>query len=476
MADGTLDPSAVLAVDEAAARSTDAGEYGLTEAGFVPKPFSRLIAEKLALARSLFGADIDLASGSALRKILEVSALEDARTWAALAAMYDNQYVTSARGDALSRLGAELGIPRPALEARGAITLTAHLPETVEAVALPRGSRLLTPGGHHVALEQPVVLSAASPVREVPVAAFYPGPEHNLDPARPAQKITWWNEHDPKLGEPALGWKGSTLLEIARTQPDGGVPPEAIVSIEHTRPLTGGEQLWPDARYRELVLRAPRSIWTVDAIQVALTQVPGVRQVQVRDRVGGVDATLPLFGSFSFLERLFGAERELASPYFFDVIVAATDAALWDGPDGLGVAIDAAIEDLRPMGILPRVQHADPVYVGIAANLVVRGLPLPRGSGGDVINTSPAAAALKARLLARVQRYIDELGFGEPVRFAEVMWAMMNEPGVADVQDLVLERAPLPPDAPAPRSGENVTIRPTQIATFIDSDAKLTIV
>src|SRR5262245_30261629 len=134
MADGILDPTDVLSVDDAVARSTEAGDYGLTDTGFVPKPFSRLLAEKLALARSLFGSDIDLAAGSALRKILEVSALEDARTWAALASMYDNQYVSSARGEALSRLGGEIGLPRPSLEARGAVTLTAHLPSTLAGV------------------------------------------------------------------------------------------------------------------------------------------------------------------------------------------------------------------------------------------------------------------------------------------------------------------------------------------------------
>jgi hypothetical protein len=476
MADRTLDSTDVLSVDDAVARSTDAGDYGLTEAGFVPKPFSRLLAEKLALARSLFGADIDLAAGSALRKILEVSALEDARTWTALSAMYDNQYVTTARGDALSRLGAELGLPRPALEARGTVKLTAHLPSTLSGVTLPRGSRLLSAAGHHVSLDDTVVLSTASPTREVPVTAFYPGPEHNLDPARAGQKIAFWNAHDPKLQDRTLSFEGSPLLEIARTQPPSGVAPETIVSIEHTQPLSGGERFWPDARYRQLLLRAPRSIWTVESIQVALSLVPGVRQVQVRDRAGGVDANLPIFGSFNFLERLFGAERELASPYFFDVIVASTDAALWDGPDGLGAALDSAMEDIRPIGIFPRVQQADPVHVGVKADLIVRGLPLPRGASGDVINTSLAAVALKARLLARVQAYIEALSFGEPVRFAEVVWAMMNEPGVVDVQGLVLEPSPLPPGAPPPRSGDNVPIKPTQIATFIDSDAKLTIV
>src|SRR5690349_10404885 len=119
MVDG-VDSADVLAVDDAVLRSSGADGYGISQAGFVPKPFSRLLAEKLALARSLFGADIDLASGSALRKILELSSLEDARTWAALGSFYDNQFVATAAGDALSRLGQELGITRPWLEARGA--------------------------------------------------------------------------------------------------------------------------------------------------------------------------------------------------------------------------------------------------------------------------------------------------------------------------------------------------------------------
>lgn len=465
----------VLAIDAEVARTSGADGYGLTGSGFIPKPFSRVLGEKLALARSLFGPDLDLGSGSAIRKILEVSALEDARTWSALAALYDNQFVATAQGDALSRLGGELGLPRPSLEARGTVTLTAHLPAVIAAVNLPRGSRMLTPGGHHIALDEAITLSAGSPVREAKVVAFYPGPEHNLDPTVPSEKISFWNADDPKLASAALGAQGSSLLTIARTQ-QPPVPPEQIVTIDHRRSLQGGELFWPDARYRDLVLRAPRSIWTVDAIQVALSLVPGVRQVQVRDRVGGLDANLPIFGTFNFLERLFGAERDLASPYFFDVVVASTDAALWDGPDGLGAALDAAMEDLRPMGILPRLQQAAPVFVAVQARLIVRGLPLPRGSSGEVINASPAAIALKQRLMTRIQRYVDGLSLGEPVRFSEVMWSMMNEPGVTDVQDLLLVPSPLAPGVPPPGPGDNVTIRPTQVATFVDSDALLQVI
>src|SRR5262249_22080297 len=132
MADATINQTVdLLAIDADLARSTATQGYGLTDNGFVPKPFARLLAEKLALARAVFGNDADLTSGSAWRKILEIAALEDARSWSALAAMYDNQFVSTARGEALSRLGEELGLPRPYLQAQGTITLTPHLPDAV---------------------------------------------------------------------------------------------------------------------------------------------------------------------------------------------------------------------------------------------------------------------------------------------------------------------------------------------------------
>src|SRR3990172_1968981 len=103
----SVDTADVLAVDASVMRSTGSAQYGLTSTGFVAKPFARLLAEKLALARALFGQDLDLGSGSVLRKLFEVTALEDARTWAALSSMYDNGFVGAAVGAALSRLGDE---------------------------------------------------------------------------------------------------------------------------------------------------------------------------------------------------------------------------------------------------------------------------------------------------------------------------------------------------------------------------------
>lgn len=482
MADETtarIDTAEVLAIDEEVARRTGSARFGVTTAGFVPKPFAQLLAEKVALARELFGGDVDLTSGSVIRKLLELTALEDARTWAALSAMYDDQFVVSATGDALSRLGAELGIGRPYEQATGTVelALAGPLPAQYTQLRLPRGARMTTSGGHHVATDETVVLSAGSPRRTVGVRAFYPGPEHDLDPSTPSQVIDGWNETDVSLDE---------LLAVAAAAGPGKAPTD-VVSIAHTLPLTGGDALWSDARYRALLLRAPRSLWTVDGVAVAVSRVPGVRQVQVRDAWGGLDINQSIFGNFNFIERLFGSERDLGSPYYFTVLVAPTAAAIWDGPDGLRAQVAAALEDVRPMGIFPRIEPAEEVGVGVSAELVVRGLPLPSGSRATV-NASQAAVDLKARLLERMRRYVEALGFGEPVRAAEIVWALMNEPGVSDVQSLRLISYPPSFDAldlgqpVAPGAidtlscGTNAVLQANQIAVFIDDPSRLVII
>jgi hypothetical protein len=462
----------VLAIDVTIMAGTASGDFGLTSTGFYPKPFARLLAEKLALARTLFGADLDLTSGSAVRKLLEVSALEDARTWAALAAVYDNSFVSTATGDALSRLGDELGLPRPFLEASGTVTLTltGTLKDgTVPSVEIPRGGRMLTAGDHHVATNAFVTLSRADPRKDVPVVAFYPGGEHNLDPTVGGEKINAWNEADSALA-----------AYLALHDADGS---SVRISIDHTVSLTGGELQWPDARYRDLLLRAPRSLWSAAAVEIAASLVPGVRRVQVADGLGGLDINQSIFGQFNFLQRLFSSERDLASPYYLTILIAPTPAAIWYGPDGLAAAVQSAVQDLRPISIFPNVVEAEVVGVAVAADVVVSGLPLPNE---PTVDASVAAQQLKRRLMDRVAAYVGGLGFGDPVRAAEVTWAMMSEPGVADVQNLRLLRYPPqfdtlaftggpPPDVQQTGSGENVELSGVEIAELVEDPSGLTV-
>jgi hypothetical protein len=474
-----MDPVDLLAIDQAVITSTGSAGFGITANGFVAKPYARLLAEKLATARALFGEDLDLTGGSLIRKLLEVTALEDARTWAALSSWYDNSFLVSAAGTALDRLGEELGLPRPFEQAVGQVrlALAATLPPGVPAVTLPRGARLLSAGGHHAALDETVVLSPGSPQRSAVVVAFYPGPEHNLDPAvldpngDPTQKLIRFHPDDPALAD-----------LFALEQRLGG----PVVTISHTAALTGGELRWPDARYRALALRAPRSLWRADTIEFVVSLLPGVRQVLVRDTASGLDVSQAVFGGFRFVERLFSTERDIVSPYFVTVLVAPTAAAIWEGPDGLRAAVEAEIEDVRPISIFPRVERAQEVGVGVSARLTVEGLPVPVGSS-TVVNSAATTLALKARLLDRVRRYLDGLRFGEPVRWSEVMHALMSEPGITDVIDLQLLRYPAgldvvdlvgavpPTDVETFGCGENIQLLPNQVPVLVDDDTRLVV-
>lgn len=469
-----IDVADVMAIDEQITRTSGSPDYGITTEGFVPKSFARLLAEKMTLAQTLFGDTIDLTSGSVIRKLLEITALEDARTWAALGTLYDDSFVSSATGLALSQLGEELGFPRPFLAARGKIKLLlgGDLPSGTTQIIIPRGARLFTDGGHHVATDQTAVLSADTPAQTVNVFAFYPGPEHNLDPASPDQLIQHWNFADPMLED------------LASASPGLDDP---LVTVEHTEAMTGGDVHWSDARYRQMLLRVPRSIWTVDALRLAVSLVPGVRQVVIRDGFGGLDINQSIFGNFNFIERVFGSERDLGSPYYFTILVAPTPAAIWEGADGLKVAIESAIDDLRPIGIFPRVERAQEIGIGVQADLVIKGIPLPTGTRATV-NASAAAGALKVRLLDRIRAYVDSLQFGEPVRASEVIWAMMNEPGVADTINMQLMRYPAGFDAVDFRVddastdiemvdvGDNIKLQVNQIPVLVDDPDSLTIV
>jgi hypothetical protein len=468
----------IPAIDASVLNSTGSGSYGLGDAGYVAKPYARLVAEGLSHARALMGQEIDAGPGSVIRKIIEMTAIEQARTYALLGQAVDDLTVPTARGSGLDRLGEELGLPRPFNAATGSVTiqLTGALSAGVTELLVPAGARMLTPGGHHAALTQSARLTAGSSTATLTADAFYPGPEHNFDPAQASQKLSTWNPADEAVEQ---------IAAEARRR-GSGTPLEQVVSITHAQAFTGGDMRWSDERYRWLLLRAPRSLWTARAIELAASRVPGVREVKVIDRYGGLDVDMSIFGNFSFAERVFGSERDLVTPYLFTILVAPTAAAIWTGPDGLAAQISSMIEDLRPIGIFPEIREAQEIYVGLRANIVVRGLPLPSGDRASV-NASSTAVAFKQRLIERCRAYVDRLAFGEPVSPAKLSWALMGEPGVVDVRNLHLVRYPQPPhlldfSAATPAGvqvlgcGDAVQPGSDQIAQFIDDPAMLTII
>jgi hypothetical protein len=200
---------------------------------------------------------------------------------------------------------------------------------------------------------------------------------------------------------------------------------------------------------------------------------------------GGIDLSQSVFGDFAFVERLFAADRDLASPYFVSVLVAPTEAAIWNGPNGLRAAVETAIRDVRPIGVFPDVVEADQVFLGVQADIITSGLALPAGSAAST-DSSSAALALKGRLLDRLHRVVDTLRMAEPVRCSAVTAALMGEPGVIDVVNQRLVRFPriLDPvgstadNDPTPLvldPDQNLVLGADQIAVLVDATDRLTV-
>ncbi|WP_420451179.1 hypothetical protein [Ilumatobacter sp.] len=377
---------------DALVSTTAANGFGITDAGFVPKSVGRLLDEKLSAAQVLFGSDLDLTSGSVTRKWLEMLALEEARLWEHLGSYYADSFISTATGDALSMLGSELGIERPHHRSVGSVTISldGDLPSGIPTVRLERGTRLLTTGGHDFFLSDAVELTADVTSAAAAVMAFEPGPEFNLDPSDVDQILVSFNE---------LDHRSDVVRQIVTALAAD------VVVIEHDQPMTGGEDYWSDSAYRDLLLTMPRNLWTPEAIKVAVSLVAGVRQTVVKDLFGGLDINQSIYGNFNFVERLFSEERSLGEPYYFTVLVAPGDGAIWDGPGQLLARIRDAVDEVRPIGILPKIEMATLVGAGFSCDLTVDGIPIPGGTA-SAINSSPEARAVKFRILQRVRRYV----------------------------------------------------------------------
>ena len=98
-------------------------EVGVTQTGFQIKPFQDILNDKAARASELFGADVDLRSTSALRKVLDVTSAEDQELWKQMEGFYYSNFISTASGDALDRLGEDVGVDRRFLNATGKIKL-----------------------------------------------------------------------------------------------------------------------------------------------------------------------------------------------------------------------------------------------------------------------------------------------------------------------------------------------------------------
>jgi uncharacterized phage protein gp47/JayE len=433
-------------------------DFGVTAEGFVLKPFGAVLDDSKARARAVFGKDVDLGPTSPLEKILELTAAEDAALWQRLEELYYSAFASSAVGDELDLVGENVGLPRRNLHSSGTVTLSAVSPPKPDRrYTLPEGAVFVTtsaPAGITFHTTGTVTLLGTTPLSDVTLQAFDEGPAGDL-PVNATLRL------DPVFALVYLQMQAPTTVNAVVTQA-----------------FSGGHDMERDEDYRARILGLPRNIWTVDSVRAAALSVPGVVDVAISDPLGGVDVSQSYFNLFKFDERLFSGERRLGEPYFFDVVVAHEFARPWRTDTIAGLAspvtgiyeqVLAAVDRVRPVGIHPNIAQADHIEVGVRAEVVV-------DAGYD-------AQALRAAFKQRLTGYIGELKLGGDVLFSQVMRALVDQPGVVDVQHMHLRRCPpafgritfgaVPfqsavIEAPA---GESLELGPTEVAIFrLDSD------
>ena len=442
-----------------ASPAPDAVTYGVTEQGFIVKPFQAILNDAFTRAQQLFGPDIDLRSSSTVRKIIELCCFNDALLWMALDDVYHAGFTSTATGGALDLLGADLGLGRARLPASGQATfkLSPSAPPG-SVLTLPPGTLVETAPPDAIAFRLTAALTLSNdPVQPFPaqagvaVTAVRPGLAGNIG----ANRLTRIN---PTFAARYLSFD-PTFLTVGNPAAFGG-----------------GEAFEDDSLYRRKLQAQPRTLWTPDAVRATIFGLDGVRDALVNDPYGGLDTSAPTLGRFCFGDGLFQVPRDPGNPYFFSIVVASKPGVLWQtegsGADqvvGLRDQILAALEPIRPISTFPTLVQADTVEVAVRARLTVQ-------SGAD-----PTGVLAAARVALAV--YIASLRLGDAVLYSQVLRVLTELPGVTDVQDLRLRRAPSrfgevvfgPPvtytnnerisqiEAP---SGGNLTLAANEVAVF----------
>jgi uncharacterized phage protein gp47/JayE len=424
-------------------------DYGVTKSGFRIKPFEAILDEKMERARAMFGDDADLRETSALRKLLDISSAEDLELWKGMEQLYYGGFISTASGVSLDLLGEDLGLTRRFLPAEGKIKFTLSNEAPGRVYHLPLGTIVETdPPVRHFRTLRTISLSAGNKEQEVEIAALERGPDGNVA-ANTINKIN--------------AVHAQRYLNLGT----------AAVAVKNEAPLTGGERLEDDAVHRERLLGHPRTVWTLPAVTHAVKQVDGVRDCRVFDPLGGVDVSLSKFNEFRFGARLFGTQRLLGTPYFFDILVALQPGFPWEsagGAPGVREAIENAIRDVRPISIFPNLRQANNVLIGLRAKVLIK-------AGHD---RNAVAASIKNRLETRV----DSLTLGGGVLYSAVLRDCLEVTGVIDVQQLRLRRSPgqfsrftfgsgqrFQSGVIEAAVGENLTLLPDEIAVFkIDAE------
>jgi hypothetical protein len=424
-------------------------DYGVTQQGFVIKPLTAILQDKFDRALAMFGSDADLRSTSALRKLLDITSAEDQNLWKGMEQFYYSNFISTASGDALDLLGGDLAVSRRFLNSTGTVKLKVANAAPGKTYNLPLGTMVETdaPVRRFRTLSL-ATLSDQNPQLVVDVMALERGPASNVVPNAINKINADYAQRHLNLGT-------------------------ATISVANDAATTGGEVQEDDSSYRNLLLGYPRTLWTLESLRRGVKAIDGVRDSRLFDPLGGVDISQSLFKLFAFSQRRFGAQRLLGTPYYFDILVAVEPGFPWEsqpGITGIQDSINAAISNIRPIGIFPNIRLANNVTIGLRANIQIKA-----GHDKDGI-----VASIKDKLAQRV----NALGLGGTVLFSEVQVDCMSVSGVVDVQGLHLRRSPpqfagvtfgnllaFQGEVIEAAIGENIGLQANEIAVFeVDSN------
>jgi len=86
--------------------------YGVTDSGFVKKPYAAIMDNLHNNAKRMFGSNVDLTPGSPIKILVDLFAIEMVGLWTQLESVYNSAFLNTATGESLDNLGQLVGAER----------------------------------------------------------------------------------------------------------------------------------------------------------------------------------------------------------------------------------------------------------------------------------------------------------------------------------------------------------------------------
>jgi uncharacterized phage protein gp47/JayE len=301
----------------------------------------------------------DVTVGSVVRTLLETIAFELALTNQQLEQVYKSAFVETAEAESLDRVVALVGIGRFAGGYPVAKLRFTRKPGTGGSVTIPSGTSVTDDDGNRYLTTSLVTMEAGESTREVLAAGE--------------------TSATPEVAENAL-----RFLEVVIAGVSDVTNPQA------SRKLTAPES------DRDLRLRA-RSVFhgtvrgTIDAIRYGLTSIAGVKDVAITENP--------------------------EDPGTLGIAVAYSDES-----DDVKKLVQLRLDELRPAGIIVRMEKVLKVTVSTAIDLTLGGAALPAAE----------VAAITKEAVAKVETALKGMPPGASVRKAPLLAALLGDPRIVD--------------------------------------------